>query len=162
MHGGDGGGGGGRLLDFDTDRGRALDNDFANLSTPVGGELTPPPLLTVPGYRWSGGLGLCDTSSDTHTAHLYPGPWQCEQAETQTNGPNHCAQNSLHAHEDAGTGNQTSPGTRYRPKPGQMGSRPKDTNPHECRFPKCLWKDNATYYRNHLEADDSGDVKFSD
>lgn len=28
-------------------------------------------------------LGLCDTSSDTHTAHLYPEPWQCEQAETQ-------------------------------------------------------------------------------
>lgn len=45
--------------------------------------LSPSLLLTVPGYRWSADLGLCDTSSDSHTAHLYPEPWQCEQAETQ-------------------------------------------------------------------------------
>lgn len=86
--------------------------------------LSFPLLLTVPGYRWSADLGLCDTSSDTHTAHLYPEPWQCEQAETQnkldqtTELRTHCKPMRRLYRGIRGLHITKPPGTRYRAEPG--------------------------------------------
>lgn len=78
-------------------------------------------------------LGLCDTSSDTHTAHLYPEPWQCEQAETQNKLTKSLSTEltaSLRGHctkalEDFHI--TKSPGTDTDLSLGQTGGRPQDT-----------------------------------
>lgn len=103
-----------------------------------------PLLLTVPGYHWSAGPGLCDTSSDTHTAHLYPEPWQCEQAETQNKLPKPLSTEltvspGRHCTEEFSDFHTTElQGTRYSHAWGREVADPGTGTAHEHRFQNCF------------------------